>query len=79
MHWVKQIGFENICVSNSRRLYEQPIMVLGLKIGIWTIARLLNWSPPSAAYMRQWTDPEMGLSSDRRQAITWTNAHLLSI
>ena len=36
----------------------------------WT---LVNSSPPSAAFMRQWT----GLSPVRHQTITWTNAGLL--
>ena len=43
----------------------------------------LNSSPPSAAYMRQFNWVNIGsgdgLSPVRRQAITWTNAALLSI
>ena len=45
----------------------------------------VNSSPPSAAYMRQWTRSAIsigsgnGLASNRRQAITWYNADLLSI
>ena len=37
----------------------------------------LTQPPPSAAYMRWWS--RNGLSPVRRQAITWTNADLLSI
>ena len=42
----------------------------------------VNSSPPSAAYMRSELGSigsANGLSPDRRQAITWTNAGLLSI
>ena len=43
----------------------------------------VNSSPPSAAYMRQWLGSvlvlKMGFSPIQRQAITWTNANLLSI
>ena len=44
----------------------------------------LNSSPPSAAYMHHWTRSALvqpsgnGLAPFRRQAITWTNADLLS-
>ena len=41
-----------------------------------------NSSPPSAAYMRQWTGPALvqgtGILPIRHQAITWTNADFLS-
>ena len=45
---------------------------------------VLNSASPSAAYMRQWTagtiiSSDNGLSPVRRQAITLTNAGLLSI
>ena len=39
----------------------------------------VNSSPPRAAYMRQWIGSAYGLSPIQRQAICWTNAHLLSI
>ena len=44
----------------------------------------VNSSPPSAAYMHQWTESTLdgsgnGLLPVRCQAITWTNASLLSI
>ena len=44
----------------------------------WTLG---SYSNPSAAYMRQWTGSAInnGLSPVRRQAITWTNATILSI
>ena len=38
---------------------------------------VFNSSPPSAAYMRKWT--RSALFQNRWQAITWTNAELLSI
>ena len=49
----------------------------------WDAFRCINSSPSSAAYVHQWTgstlDQVLGLSPVRRQAITWTNADLLSI
>ena len=40
---------------------------------------IINSSPPSAAYMRQWIGSDNGLSPIRREAIILTNAVLLSI
>ena len=54
-------------------------MVLILK---WAPDHNLNSSLPSAASMRRWTvitGSDNGLSPVCRQAITWTNAGLLSI
>ena len=42
-------------------------------------SHLLNSSPPSATYMHQWTGFALVQVMVCRQAITWTNAAILSI
>ena len=73
-----------ICKELHRLVVSHLCSQLKMNSGLWHLnssGEWINSSPPSAAYMRQWTGLALvqHWSPTRRQAITWTNAALLSI
>ena len=62
----------------SGEYHETSVIQVNIDSGDWQ-HQVINSSPPSAAYMRQWTRSALAQIMARRQAIIWTIAGLLSI
>ena len=87
-HWLLIRLFVNkwytSCISYELLYYcIKLLLIIGRLVLNEQVLKHVNSSPPSAVYIRQWTASSsvqvIGLSPIRRQAITWTNAALLSI